>query len=249
MRVERLPREARRSLRDFQEFHAALAAIRTRAEDGSVAAGDAGSGELARDAFAELSRRLSVLGARRQPEGGGWEQVDSAYVLASYADEAMIHLTRWGGASVWASTLLERSLYGSRIAGERVLEAASAILARRDAGRRDLAMTIFLALSCGFRGSWRGTDDGGEVERLRRGLFELATDHEPPAGPDLAVAFAHAHASTDTEPAPRPPRDVERWRLALAGVVLGYLVLSHLTWLWTFGPVALRASSITAVGP
>lgn len=249
MRVERLPREARRSLRDFQEFHAALAAIRARAEDGQASGGEAGSGEIARDAFGELSRRLAHLGARRQPEDAGWEQVDSAYVLASYADEAMIHLTRWGGATIWPSTLLERSLYGSRIAGERVLEAASAILAKRDAGRRDLAMTIFLALSCGFRGSWRGAEDGGEIERLRRGLFELATDHEPPAGPDLGAAFAQAHGFTDTEPAPRPPRDVERWTLATVGVVAAYLFLSHVTWLWTFGPVALRASSITAVGP
>lgn len=249
MRIERLPRESRRSLRDFQAFHAALTALRARAENGAAAGDEAGSGALARDAFAELSRRLGQLGARRQAEDTGWEQVDSAYVLASYADEAMIHLTRWGGATIWASTLLERSLYGSRIAGERVFEAASAILARRDAGRRDLAMTIFLALSCGFRGSWRGADDGGEIERLRRGLFELATDHEPPAGPDMAAAFAQAQAHTDTDPAPRLPRDVERWKLAVVGLLLGYLVLSHATWLWTFGPVALRATSINALGP
>lgn len=239
-----LPREARESLREFEAFQAELDGVRGRLERGETPDG----ADPGREAFSPLHRRLAAMGAGKAGTlSDDPTRLERAYVLASFADEALIHMTRWGGAQGWPGLLLERALYGTRIAGERVFEAAEALVARRDPSRRDLAMTLFLALSCGFRGRWRGIDDQGALARLRHDLFELATDLDAPGDVSVAEGFAAVHAHTATGPSAEAPRDVERWLLAMLGVVVGWLALSHMIWALRFADVSDLTRQIIAM--
>lgn len=155
---------------------------------------------------------------------------DIGYVMAAVADEAMLHQVNWPGRHRWMRTLLEPSLYGSRIAGEKIFELGQAIADGRLAGRPDLAAAILLALTLDFRGRWRGIDDHGVIDALRQRLYETIYGHPIPK----ALHWPSDLPALPQEDRPsglllRLPR-LAPWLVASAAVMAITLLLSD--WVW-----------------
>jgi type VI protein secretion system component VasF len=247
------PRPTREALRTFQRLDAAIAgvtatatqALERAATDSDPEAAARLAGEHARAAFVTLRRLLVELGAAESPAARPGA-VDRGYVLACYADEALLHLVRWPGAALWSDMLLERALYGSEIAGERLLETAERMVALVEPARRDVAAALFLAVAAGFRGGRRGTADEAASRRLRSGLFDIAMDRPAPERLELRRRFAQAIDHTVS--APRRPRSraIERAAGALVVVVAGWLVATHLFWHSTHADMAQLADQVIA---
>ncbi|MEM7744441.1 MAG: DotU family type IV/VI secretion system protein [Pseudomonadota bacterium] len=228
-----VPRVARDALAEFQDIHGLISELKSQrwaigpAEpDDDAPLPDAAA--EAREAFNKLNELLRRMGAH---PGSGDGYAERHYVLASFADEAMMHGKKWGAEGVWLDLLLERHLFGTQIAGDRLFEIGNEIVAHRDVTRRDVAMTIFLALSCGFRGRYRGQEDSGQIERLRHALYDVAVGEVAPRSIDWKPAFGQV--LDDPMRAPnRPTVDKRRLYLRIiGGIVVAYLVASHIAWL------------------
>lgn len=244
----RLSRDTTEAFEEFQSFHTGLTELRRRAELGTLI-GDENDDIRPmgpRDIFVEIHGHLTDLGYGRHADGGGDRQteVDRGYVLASFADEMFLHMTHWDGRAVWSTTLIESALYGSRIAGERVFDAADQLLARQDVARRDLAMTILMALLLGFRGRYRRAGDSQRVARYREQLFEFIFQRPVPTTVDwgsyLGQAYDHTHGTGSRRPIPSP----RPWIAAFAGVVALYLMMSHAQWVVTSDAISDRAARV-----
>jgi type VI protein secretion system component VasF len=234
------PRQTRETLRAFQRLSAALSEIARRAD------AEAGTdpAEQARAAAAALRRLLVELGAPETPPARGTETVDRGYVLACYADEALLRMIRWGGAPVWQGFLLERALYGAELAGERLVAAAERMVALRDPARRDVAAALFLAFAAGFP---LGPRHGARsAARLKAALYDLAMDRPPPERLDLRRRFALTAGRVIAAPRRPRPQPVRRAAAALGLVLAGYLVAAHVVWTLTHAPVGRLADRVVA---
>lgn len=186
------PPLAKAAIDRFLAFHAELVETK-RLADSMVGETDAGAGaemggesggeaEVARTSQIDIFLRLRVAicptGAPPPSLDG---RPDIGYVMAALADEALLHQVDWPGRRQWVGTLLEQSLYGSRVAGEEIFDLGHAIADGVIVGRADLAAAILLALALGFRGRWHGIDDNGAIDKLRRQLYETVYSQPPPS--------------------------------------------------------------------
>lgn len=242
------PRPAREALRAFARLNDAIAAIALPDGAAESAPDDAhatDAAEAARAAHLALRRLLIDLGAPETPPPT-LPPVDLPYVLACHADETLIRLTRWPGAALWPTMLLERSLYGVERAGERLPETAARMLSLSEPARRQVAAALFLAFAAGFRGGLSGQDAKTQAARLTAGLYDLAMDRQTPARLGLRERFAQTAAHTLPTPRRARARHVERAGAALGLIAAGYLAASHLLWTSTHAEVSRLADRVIA---
>ena len=178
---------------------------------------------------------FAILEQQAQAPGpGAWEYgaevyKDAQYVMAALADETFLHL-EWTGKAAWRANLLEERLFASHVAGERLFQKLERLLQRREPVYADLATVYLMALALGFRGTFWGRDDHGQLDRYRRQLFAFITQRQPGLADTARRLFPEAYAYTLAEaqrallPAPR------RWLLAVAGLVLCLGVMAHGIW-------------------
>lgn len=245
----RLPREVEECLHQFQAIQREILKIKdesARGVIGTIGENRLSSEEIAREAFSALRGTLTSLGAEPVVEGRSLTKVTRGYILASYADEAMMHLVDWPGAPHWSKFLLERNLFRSRLSGERILDTAEELVARRDVGSRDLAMLIYLAIACGFQGRTRGFDDAQQLRQLKRDLYNLAVGRNPPSGIQWQNILATAHANTILQEAPILGRGAERWRLIFVLILIGYIGVSQAIWHHNYSDIADLAREVNA---
>lgn len=216
----------------FLAFHHDMAAVIGEIEDGRLSPESAGGlREMRLQAFTRLKAAVTggdgTLGGRL-----GDQHLDPRYVMAALADELMLHEVAWDGRGWWADNLLEQHLFQSSICGEKIFRLGRDLVENRLPGRPDLAMVILLALTLGFRGRYRGVDDGGAVHELSLRLYELIYRRPPPRGidwegvmPDMAVpTLAPGH-----ERRQRVPR-LRSWLLVIVLLAAGYWAVSHVLW-------------------
>lgn len=173
---------------------------------------------------------------------------DIGYVMAALADEAMLHHVVWPGRHQWLHMLLEDSLYGSRIAGERIFTLGRAISDGDIVARDDLAVTILLALSLDFRGRWRGVNDEGAINILRQKLYEIVYGQRAPEQLDWASALPNAlQPVLDQGHLVRLPR-VLPWLAAIAAVLIFAFGMSTVIWSMATAGVLENAQKIQNLG-
>ena len=156
--------------------------------------------------------------------------VDIGYVMAALGDEALLLDVEWPGRSQWLGLLLEQSLYGTRLAGEKIFDLAGQLIDGRLSGRPDLAAAILIALSLGFRGKLRGRGAEAEIAQLRRRLYELAYTQPPPRRIDWSAAFAAAAEPVLPGERMRPLPRLAPWLGGIGLVAALYLAASSLVW-------------------
>lgn len=249
-----LSRPARVALQRFLAFHAVLVEIKRlaatatvetiAAEDGEGTTLVAPGGVEVVDLFLRLRSAICPEGAP-PPSADGLP--DIGYVMAALADEAMLHEVDWPGREQWMGTLLETALYRSRVSGEEVFAIAQGIIDGSVIGRSDLGMAILLALSLGFRGRWRGVDDRGAIDELRRQLYEHVY-RQPCTGIDWHGALPGALGPVlDGGRLRRVPR-LAPWVALIALSVVATLAASHVIWADNVAPLLALAADVRALG-
>lgn len=179
------PPLAKAAIDRFLAFHAELVEAKRMAD--CMVAPDQPAAETGEVPLPQVSQMDVFLRLRTAicPHGAPPPSLDGrpdiGYVMAALADEALLHQVDWPGRQQWMGTLLEQSLYGSRVAGEEIFDLGQAIADGAIVGRADLAAAILLALALGFRGRWRGVDDHGAIDTLRRHLYESVYSQPPPS--------------------------------------------------------------------
>lgn len=220
----------------LREFHAELVWIKTALRTGHWADA-AGEGEENPDIALRVQYRLrrtldrqAVEAARQGGSYGAGLYREAQYVMAALADEELLHLVDWEGRRRWRDYLLEMALFQSQIAGERVFDRVDQMLSAGSHAEADLAAVYLIALSLGFRGKYRGVDDGGALRDYRQRLRALIRRSEPaPIDPDQPL-FAEAYASTIRHGVPARLPHTRPWLAALAVVLVIYVVAQHLLW-------------------
>ena len=86
-----------------------------------------------------------------------------------------------------------------------------------------------MALALGFRGTFWGRDDHGQLDRYRRQLFAFITQRQPGLADTARRLFPEAYAYT-LAGAACPLTSPRRWLLAVAGLVLCLGVMAHGIW-------------------
>ncbi len=162
----------------FLAFHHDLVEVIRQVEAAELSeASEGGEREMMFQVFARL--KAAVTGDGGAARVLGEPHADPRYVMAALADELMLHEVAWRGAAWWADNLLEQHLFSSSICGEKIFRLARDLVEGRMPGRTDLAMAILLALGLGFRGRYRGVDDGGAIQDLRARLYEVIYRRPP----------------------------------------------------------------------
>ena len=240
------------ALERFRGFYAELAAATAAVRDGSWltdsmagdAAGDAvlaGTMRLAQRLQAAVTRHAGLPGPRLP---GGGAPVEMGYVLAALADEVFLQELDWPGRAYWDGLLLEERLYGTRIAGERLFDLANLLIAGHATGQDDLVVALMQALALGFRGRYRGADDRGTIQRLRRQLYQLALHQPPPTEIDWRQALPASEAleggTLARVPALRP------WIWGTVAALVLFLAVTHLVWLSEIGGTLAAADRVVA---
>jgi type VI secretion system protein ImpK len=151
---------------------------------------------------------------------------EAQYVMAALADEVFLHLD-WEGRSSWP--LLESRLFQTHIAGEEIFSRIDRLLQRRDPFYLDLAAVYFMALSLGFEGKYRGTDDG-ERREYRRQLFRMIYRRDPKLFTSTAPLFPQSYQNTldKSESRKLPAQWIWAWLIAVVLVV--WVGASQYTW-------------------
>lgn len=239
-------------LAEFRDFHGELVRIKMALQTGRWATAD-GEGEENPDIVLRVQYRLRRILDRQAVEAGRQGGTygagmyrEAQYVMAALADEVLLHLVDWEGRRRWREHLLEMAMFQSQMAGERVFDRIDAMLSAGTQAEADLAAVYLVALSLGFRGKYRGVDDGGALRDYRQRLRALIRRGEPaPDDPDQPL-FAEAYAHTIRHGVPARLPHLRPWLTTLAVLLLIYLVGQHVLWRQVSAPVASLVQRVYA---
>lgn len=235
-------------LSQFRAFYAEVRSLKERVRAGAwvFQPDEEGEAEAEAESARQTSQVNSVIGrlctvlerqaldsTRLGGEYGAALYKEAQYVFAALADEIFLHEVDSDVRQAWTDNLIEGRLFGSNTAGEQFYRRAENLLQRRDPVYAELALVYFLALGAGFRGKYRGRDDGGRIELLKRQLYEFAFRQVPDLDSQSRVLFSEAYLHTLQQGTPRELPHVRRWLFALAGVVALLLLSSQVIWVYT----------------
>ncbi|MDR2781180.1 MAG: DotU family type IV/VI secretion system protein [Holosporaceae bacterium] len=95
------------------------------------------------------------------------------YIMAAIADDFFLNM-EWIGKKYWEENMLEQRYFGSQIAGEKFFDRIDGLILESEPLSTKKAEIYLKALSLGFKGRYRGTDDEQiEIDQYRKKLFEF----------------------------------------------------------------------------
>jgi len=222
-------------LQEFQNFYSELIRLRQRAElgfDPSPFGGEPETGEITIVIWTRLAdlldRQARLTGSSAGDIGHGLYR-EAQYVMAALADEIFLNI-EWDGKEYWTSHLLESHLFNSNVAGEEFFSRLDRLLREPERGYTDIYAIYLMALSLGFRGKYRGHDDGGRIEEARRALYVRIYHRKPELLRQGRKLFPECYAHTlDLGKAKKLPAPA-RWFWSLAAAIVIWLGISTLAW-------------------
>lgn len=253
--TEGAPGGAHSLLSQFQEFHAELSGIRSAlalgdrmAEQGQPLPDPA---EVAVRINRRLHRLLDTQAAAAMRQGGryGVELYREAqYVMAALADEMMLHGEAWTGREHWLDNLLEMSLFGTRVAGEKIFQRLDVLLSGRQQHDPELLSIYLAALSLGFRGRYYRPQDEPVRRRYRQSLAALLAQLAGVQGPAAALCPA-AYEATVTEGREVRLPHLRPWFYGLLIVLVLHSLVAHGVWHMRTQRLGALAAPMTAPTP
>ncbi|MDR0632351.1 MAG: DotU family type IV/VI secretion system protein [Holosporaceae bacterium] len=95
------------------------------------------------------------------------------YLMTAIADEIFLNM-EWAGKKYWEENMLESLYFGSQVAGEKIFLKINDLIAENEPLSMEKAEIYLRALSLGFRGKYRGSDDEQEeINLYRNNLFKF----------------------------------------------------------------------------
>ena len=213
-----------RLLHRFADFYADVFRLKQEARKGTAMAeaqshDGAGNrhGQPASASFDDIRKSVAGLLDRDVPHDRAPAEMERElrYIMAAFADETFVQL-EWAGREQWRSRSLERQLFDSDVAGERIFRNIDAALTRREAAAEELATVYLAALVLGFRGKYREQADSGAVESYRRELESAlgGWNRKEQASVPAAVPRRESGERQIAEALPKPPRVALPFRAA-----------------------------------
>jgi type VI secretion system protein ImpK len=234
----------------FRAFWSEVESLRTDALAPAAAPpGADASAALVHTPAAARQRLVSMLRAQ-EADVSRWAtgpalqyQREAQYVMAAAADDLFVRLP-WSGAAYWEANLLELERFGTRSAGQTVFTRVDQLLMEANPEKRDLAAVYLTALALGFRGRYGDRDDGGEIERYRRRLYEFIFEKSPDLTEPLRKIVPACYDSTVDAGAGRRLRSPRTWWWVTAGIVALWLVVAQVLWTSLASPLRARVHAI-----
>lgn len=161
---------------------------------------------------------------------------EAQYVMAALADETFIHMD-WEGRQSWKSNLLEVRLFGTHDAGERIFNKIDVLLKANDPGDAEMAAIYLQALSLGFRGKFRDTDDKGMIAFYHRELFKIIFQRHPDLTNEKRLMLAEPYAHTLDHGEKRKIPYFRWWGAMAVLLILAFLATSHGVWQYLTGDI------------
>lgn len=228
-------------LDQFRVFHAELSGVRDALALSDRLAGEGQPGPQPADLAVRINRRLHRVldgqAASAQRGGGSFAAMhyrEAQYLMAALADEILLQEKEWQGREYWMDNLLELSLFGSRVAGERVFQNLDRLLADPMPDPEMLALYLCV-LSLGFRGRYWRPQDNQQLRHYRAVLSERLEDargegrrQEPATLPRLCPTAYTATVARDV--AVKLPH-LRPYIVGFAVLLALYTLLAHGLWM------------------
>jgi type VI protein secretion system component VasF len=123
--------------------------------------------------IAEITRTGQII-SREQPELADTAVRDFQYLLAAWADEAMIKMLGQGRLTMAQHGSVERGIFGTTHAGDEFFHKITHMLERRNMDDICLAAAYWLALMQGFEGRYIGGAGASELRRSARAIQAIS---------------------------------------------------------------------------
>ena len=167
---------------------------------------------------------------------------DAKYIKAAVADELLL-TQDWPGKNYFTDFLIETSLFGTSIAGEKIFEEIDKLIQLPPGREPDIERMYLFAMAIGFEGKYKGYNSEKEINKVLEDLFVHIARREPELGPknlknnhDRFVSKqAYQHTISNIKP-------IRIFRLSKQSVIfaiccISLLIISQLLWIWLTGPL------------
>jgi type VI secretion system protein ImpK len=226
-------------LSHFHDFYAEVMRLKTMIRSGAWVFAPDGelSGEEGEDRSANaVAARISAIIEKQAMDaertggdfGSGFFR-EAQYVMAAMADEVFLTMD-WEGRESWQSNLVETRLFGTHAAGQVFFEKLERLLDSRDPAHSEVGVLYLLALALGFRGKYRGQEDGGAIDRYKRKLFSFVARRDPDLYRSARRLFPLTYAHTLDQGKSRLLPSSLKWWLLAGFIFILLLILQHGIW-------------------
>jgi type VI secretion system protein ImpK len=153
------------------------------------------------------------------------------YIMTVLADEIFLNM-KWNGAKFWRFSLLEKQLFQSEIAGENFFTLLDAFLAEPLTSGSEIAFLYLMALSLGFKGKYRETENGENyISWYKDKLY--AVFHGKPSRlfyPGRSYMINACYEYTIMKENHLLVPDTHFWTMFIMGIIMTYIVISYIVW-------------------
>lgn len=175
---------------------------------------------------------LQAQSLQANQEGGSFGVAcycEAQYIMAVLADEIFLNLP-WEGKGHWESHLLEERIFKTHIAGEKFFESLEGFLKERNPLKNEIGILYLTCLGLGFRGKYRGRDEGDIIANYKKQLFHFIYRHPPQLFKSTPLLFSQPYDHTLEGDASRGLSRMKKWRRFFALTISVYVVLSYVSW-------------------
>lgn len=171
---------------------------------------------------------------------------EAQYVMAVFADEVFLGMV-WPGRASWAADPLEQELFGTQDGRDAFFDRLDALLARGVRTDPDLAKVYLFALSLGFRGRYRSSEETVHLDAYREELYRALYGTNPGTLPGAGRLYPDAYLSTRSQGEPQRLPQVRGWIVAFLVTLLAFGVASHVLWWKATAEVRSEVEKILAL--
>lgn len=154
---------------------------------------------------------------------------EAQYIMVVLADEIFLNIP-WEGRAYWEAHLLEERIFSSHVAGDHFFEILDKFLKERNPLKREIGILYLTCLGLGFRGKYRGFDDGGLIARYREQLFTFIYHQSPKLFQNKPALFPQTSQYTLEGSPQKDITDFRIWVTIFLSVLVCYLILSYGIW-------------------
>lgn len=215
----------------YREFHALLAQAPPPAAPPSAALAAQAAAAL-QPALLDICSRLARSIRQRLALGDLGHGDALQYAFAAMADEILLNAD-WPGAQAWSGFLLERSLFQTQLAGDRLFDRMLLTLRSPRSQRSiELAELYLHCLTLGFQGRYRGNEQGPQIlARLHEELFAYVHGQVPQTDrPGYVLHQPREQYLLCTPPRQRGLAERARWHLLLLAALAVPFLCSAFAW-------------------
>jgi type VI secretion system protein ImpK len=159
-------------------------------------------------------------------------QVNEAkYIITVLADEIFLNI-RWDGSRFWRFSLLEKQMFQSEIAGEKIFQMLDELILDTSYPNNELIFLYLMAISLGFKGKYRDYEDDGRLGWYKERLYSII--HKKSArlfypGRSGMIESCYFYTFSDAKEKSFIP-DVNFWNCTVIAIVILYIVISYVVW-------------------